>query len=170
MKLSVRDGIATLLVAAIAVPYVGFLLRGEMPFIKDPRGMSATAVVLGAAAFLFAGRFSNTSGIGLAEIGLAILTTAFGVLTVLLAESTVAYVLLAVLIAGIGVTWLVQMVHHSGVLGSGPLPTQLIDATLVPRRFGAVPPFPGPPAGGSGTKDPDRPPRGGACCNRGTRR
>ena len=41
MKLTLRDGIATLLVAAILVPYVGYLVNGEMPFIKDPRGMAA---------------------------------------------------------------------------------------------------------------------------------
>ena len=33
MKLSIRDVIATVLVAAILVPYVGFLVNGEMPFI-----------------------------------------------------------------------------------------------------------------------------------------
>ena len=47
MKLTLRDGIATLLVAAILVPYVGYLVNGEMPFIKDPRGMAATGLVLG---------------------------------------------------------------------------------------------------------------------------
>ncbi len=124
MKLSIRDAIATLLVAAIAVPYVGFLVNGEMPFIKDPRGMSATALVLGAAAFLFAGRFSTTSGIGILETVLAVLTVGFGVFVVLVAESTgAAYLLLAILMGAIGVTWLVQMVHHSGILGSNPLPT-----------------------------------------------
>ena len=123
MKLSIRDVIATVLVAAIAVPYVGFLVNGEMPFIKDPRGMSTTALILGVAAFLFAGRFSTTSGIGILEGVLAVLTVGFGVVVVLLAESTLAYPLLAILIGAIGVTWLVQMVHHSGILGSAPLPT-----------------------------------------------
>jgi hypothetical protein len=123
MKLSIRDGIATLLVAAVAVPYVGFLVNGSMPFIKDPRGMSATALVLGVVAFLFAGRFSTGSGIGILEEVLAVLTAGIGVLAVLLAGSTAAYVLLAILIGGIGLTWAVQMVHHSGILGSAPLPT-----------------------------------------------
>jgi len=122
MRLSIRDLIATLLVAAIGVPYVGFLVNGEMPFIKDPRGMSATALVLGVAAFLCAGRFTTGSGIGILEIVLAVLTTGVGVFAVLLAESSAAYVLLAILIGGIALTWAVQMVHHSGVLGSAPLP------------------------------------------------
>ena len=123
MKLSIRDVIATVLVAAILVPYVGFLVNGEMPFIKDARGMSATALVLGAAAFLFAGRFSTTSGIGILEGVLAVLTVGIGVLAVLLAETAAAYLLLAILIGAIVVTWLVQMVHHSGMLRSGPVPT-----------------------------------------------
>jgi hypothetical protein len=122
MKLSIRDGIATLLVAAIVVPYVGFLINGDMPFIKDPRGMSATALILGVAAFLFAGRFTTDSGIGMLEIVLAVLTAAIGVVAVLAAETAAAYLLLAILIGGIGLTWAVQMVHHSGVLGSAPLP------------------------------------------------
>jgi hypothetical protein len=124
MKLSIRDGVATVLIAAILVPYVGFLVNGSMPFIRDPRGMAATAVLLGPAAFLFAGRFSSASGIGMAEIVLAGLATGFGLFAVLLAETAAAYTLLAVLIGGVVLTWAVQMVHHSGILGSGPVPTR----------------------------------------------
>jgi len=51
MKLKFKELIATILFAAIAVAYVGYLINGEMPFIKDPRGMSATGLVLGVAAF-----------------------------------------------------------------------------------------------------------------------
>jgi hypothetical protein len=36
---------ATVLVAAVAIPYVGYLIRGEMPFIQDPVGMAVTGVV-----------------------------------------------------------------------------------------------------------------------------
>jgi len=54
---------------------------------------------------------------------LAVLTVGFGVAVVLLAETTTAYLLLAILVGAIGLTWLVQMVHHSGILGSGPVPT-----------------------------------------------
>ena len=50
MRLTLRDLVATILVAAVGVPYVGYLVNGEMPFIKDPRGMSAVGLVLGAAA------------------------------------------------------------------------------------------------------------------------
>src|SRR5947208_14741477 len=97
MRLSIRDLIATLLVAAIGVPYVGFLVNGEMPFIKDPRGMSPTALVLGAAAFLCAGRFTTGSGVAILEIALALLTTGVGACALMLAVSSAAYSLLAIL-------------------------------------------------------------------------
>src|SRR2546421_255634 len=46
MRLSIRDLIPTLLVAAIGVPYVGVPVNGEMPFLQDPRGESAPAAIL----------------------------------------------------------------------------------------------------------------------------
>ncbi|RDI31983.1 hypothetical protein [Lentzea flaviverrucosa] len=50
MRLGVRDVVATVLVALIAIPYVGYLINGEMPFVEDPRGMTAIGLVLGVAA------------------------------------------------------------------------------------------------------------------------
>ncbi len=44
-KLSVRDGIATVALLAVLIPYVGYLIRGEMPFIEDPRGMAAVGLI-----------------------------------------------------------------------------------------------------------------------------
>jgi hypothetical protein len=52
MRWTLRDAVATLLVAAAFVPYVGYLVWGGMPFIQDPRGMAAAALVLGALAFV----------------------------------------------------------------------------------------------------------------------
>jgi hypothetical protein len=74
-------------------------------------------------AFLVAGRFSTGSGIGLLEIVLAVATLAVGVVAVLLAETATAYIWLAILVVGVVLTWAVQIVHHSGMLGSGPVPT-----------------------------------------------
>jgi hypothetical protein len=36
MRITTTDVIATLLVAAIVVPYLGYLAWGDMPFIQDP--------------------------------------------------------------------------------------------------------------------------------------
>lgn len=33
MRLTWKDGLATVLVAAIVVPYIGYLAQGSMPFI-----------------------------------------------------------------------------------------------------------------------------------------
>ena len=38
MRLKSKDLLGSILFAAIAVPSVGYLINGEMPFIKDPRG------------------------------------------------------------------------------------------------------------------------------------
>jgi hypothetical protein len=125
MKLTLRDGIATLLVAAIAVPYVGYLIRGEMPFIQDPRGMSATALVLGVAAFLTAGRISTSSTLGKVELGIALVSLAMGLVALALAETAAAEVLLAVFIGTIAVAWVVEMLHHAGLLPMRSTPTAL---------------------------------------------
>ena len=123
MKLNIRDGIATVLLAAILVPYVGYLAWGDVPFIQDPRGMSAVGLILGAAMFLTAGRFTWTFA-GKVEIGAGIVALAMGVIALLLAETGVAELLLAVFMATIVVTWAVQMLHHAGLL-SGSAPTAL---------------------------------------------
>ena len=44
-RLTAKDAIATVLVAAVALPYVGYLIRDEMLFIQDPRGMAAVGIV-----------------------------------------------------------------------------------------------------------------------------
>src|SRR3954465_71814 len=55
-----KDVVATVLVALIVVPYINYLVAGEMPFIKDPGGMAASALILGTAAALIAGRGAFT--------------------------------------------------------------------------------------------------------------
>jgi hypothetical protein len=56
VRITYKDLVATLLVAAIVVPYLGSLAWGAMPFIQDPRGMAATGLVLGLAAAAVVGR------------------------------------------------------------------------------------------------------------------
>jgi hypothetical protein len=125
MKLTLRDGVASLLLAAILIPYVGYLVRGEMPFIQDPRGMSATGLVLGAAAFFTAGRLTLSTVVGKIEVGLVALTLAFGVVAVLLAETAAAEALVAVLVGAIVVVWAVQMLHHAGLFTGTATPRAL---------------------------------------------
>jgi hypothetical protein len=43
-RLMFKDLVATVVVAAVAIPYVGYLVRGEMPFIEDPRDMAGAGI------------------------------------------------------------------------------------------------------------------------------
>jgi hypothetical protein len=121
MRLTWRDGVATLLVALIGVPYVGYLLQGEMPFIKDPRGMTAVGLVLGVAAFFVARRPSRAphDAASTAEDVLGLIAFGVGIIALILAEAAAAETLLAVFMAAIAVVWAVQMLHHAGVLSTG---------------------------------------------------
>lgn len=120
MKLKLKDLIATILFAAIAVPYVGYLINGEMPFIKDPRGMAATGLVLGVAAFLVLRRGDSVDTLGKVEIGLGLGALALGLVTLALAETAAAEVLLAVFMASILLVWAVELLDHFGILpGTG---------------------------------------------------
>ena len=81
MKLKVKDLVGSLLVLAIAVPYIGYLLNGEMPFVEDPRGMSAVGLVLGAAAFLVLEQGEQRDKTDTAVRGLAVVSAVLGALS-----------------------------------------------------------------------------------------
>lgn len=116
MRLTVRDLVSTLLVVAIGVPYIGYLVRGEMPFIEDPRGMAATGLVLGTAAFLVARSGDRLDQVGKAEVGLAGVSLALGIAALIFAEAAAAELLLALFMGSIAVVWLVEMVDHAGYM------------------------------------------------------
>jgi hypothetical protein len=103
MNITPRNVVATILVAAVVVPYAGYLVWGEMPFIKDPRGMAATGLILGLAAVLAVGRDALGPGpLHRTAQGFGIVTLGAGT-AALLAETS--EVLLAVFIVGIVCTW-----------------------------------------------------------------
>ena len=116
MKLTFRDAIASILVAAIAVPYIGYLLNGEMPFIKDPRGMSAVGLVLGAITFLVLQSGNADDRLGQGEGVGAIVSMALGVAALLLAETAAAEVLLAVFMGSILVVYTFEVADHAGLV------------------------------------------------------
>ncbi len=92
MRLTWKDAAATILVAAILVPYVGYLARGSMPFIHDDRGMAATALALGVAT-CYAGDLKV----------MARRWTVLTVLTALLGTAALGLGIAAVVTAGSGV-------------------------------------------------------------------
>jgi hypothetical protein len=116
MKLRVRDLVATLLVVGIGVPYVGYLMNGEMPFVKDARGMSAVGLVLGAAAYLIFRSGNAHDRMGLAENALAIVAFAIGVVAFGFAEAAAAEVLLAIFMGSIAFVLLVELADHAGLM------------------------------------------------------
>ena len=116
MKLRLRDLMATLLVVAIAVPYIGYLVNGEMPFVEDPRGMSAVGLVLGAAAYLIFRSGNAHDRVGLMENVVALVALGLGVAALVFAETALAEVLLAVFMGSIAVVLVLELVDHAGLL------------------------------------------------------
>ena len=120
MRLKIRDLVATILVAAIAVPYVGYLINGEMPFIKDPRGMSATGLALGVVTYLVIRRDDLSDRVGTNKTALAGTSLVLGIVALVLAETAAAEVLLAVFMGSILIVWAVELMDHAGILpGAG---------------------------------------------------
>lgn len=116
MRVKAKDWLGTLLVAAIAVPYIGYLIRGEMPFIEDARGMAATGLVLGVAAYLLMLRGDPLDRDHELLISLAVLSALVGVAALGFAETAAAEVLLGVFMASIVTVWAMTLVEHAGVL------------------------------------------------------
>ena len=116
MKLTMRDLVATLLVAAIAVPYVGYLIDGEMPFVEDARGMAGVGLVLGAVAFLVLRGGNAKDRVGTTENVLATLSLVLGLVALAFAETAAAEVLLAVFMGSILVVWAAEVADHAGWL------------------------------------------------------
>ena len=116
MTLKARDLIATILVALIAVPYIGYLVNGSVPFVEDPRGMSAVGLVLGIAAFLVLRSGDQFDELGKTEVGIAGVSLVLGLAALIFAEAAIAELLLAVFMGSILVVYAVELMDHAGVL------------------------------------------------------
>lgn len=116
MRLTRRDAIASVLVALIAIPYIGYLINGSAPFVEDPRGMSAVGLILGTAAFLVMRAGDERDRYGWGEIGLAGISLVLGLIALIFAETAAAEALLAVFMISILVVFAVELVEHAGYM------------------------------------------------------
>lgn len=113
-RLRLRDLVATLLVVAIAIPYIGYLVNGSMPFVEDPRGMAAVGLLLGAAAFIVIRTGDEFDRAGKVESAVAGVSLVLGLVALALAETAAAELLLAVFMASILVVLVMELVDHAG--------------------------------------------------------
>ncbi len=116
MRLKVKDLVATTLVAAVAVPYVGYLVRGEMPFIEDARGMSAVGLALGGLAYWVIARGDQLAGFGLVATYAAVVSLLAGFVALLFAEFAAAEALLAIFMVTIVVVLAMKLSEHAGAV------------------------------------------------------
>jgi len=90
-KLARRDLLATLIIAAVVVPFIGYSARESMPFVHDPRGMAAVGVAGGLLAFAMLGYAPfGTGSLEQAMGHLAVLTLGCGI-AALLGETSWAH-------------------------------------------------------------------------------
>jgi len=117
MKLRKKDLIATLLIAAVVIPYIGYLVWDEMPFIQDPRGMAAVGIVgllLGFAAWGVGLR----SVFGKVMLALGVATVGLGIAAALVGAEG-SELLLATFVGAIVAVWAIETMHDAGLFGTG---------------------------------------------------
>ena len=113
-KLTARDLGATLIIAAVVVPFIGYSVRGSMPFVQDPRGMAGVVIVGALLTFAALGR--RAFGTGTYEwvmVTLGVLTLGFAI-AALIAETV--WALLVPAMAGLVLLWALALLHDVGYL------------------------------------------------------
>jgi hypothetical protein len=133
MKLTWRDGLATLLFAAIAVPYAFYLYWGGISLIEDsagnttlgildPTGMAGLALALGIVAAFVGGWIALADGLVTRYVTaiVGVVSLGLGVLALVgenLFSSTAAWeTVLGGFIASIVVLWGYAIVRHAGIV------------------------------------------------------
>jgi hypothetical protein len=116
-KLTVRDLLGTLLIAAVAVPFIGYSVRGSLPFVQDPRGMAGVGIVGAVLAFVVFGRKAfGTGAFEWTMVMLGVVTIGFGI-AALIVETM--WALLVPMVAGLVVMWVLALTHDAGYLAPG---------------------------------------------------
>jgi hypothetical protein len=115
MERSTRQVVAGGLVAATLIPYLGYAIGGEMPFIHDARGMAFTGLALGAVAWFILG--ARAFGARWLGIGGAVVAAALGIVAAGLETGTASSVFLGAFVAVIVAMYLVSLyeyLRHTG--------------------------------------------------------
>ncbi|KOX06098.1 hypothetical protein ADK65_02490 [Streptomyces sp. NRRL B-1140] len=111
----VTDILTTLIVAAVVVPFIGYSVRGSMPFVQDPRGMAGVGIVGCLLLFLvLRGGTADTGRLAWLTWALGALALGFGI-TTLIAETS--WALLVPMMAALVAFWAavtVQRTEHAG--------------------------------------------------------
>jgi hypothetical protein len=115
-RLTVRDYVATALVALIVVPYLAYLAWDETPALQDPRALAGWGIALGLPAFVIIRGADILDWTGLAEVGAAMVSLLLGMIALVLSETAAADLLLSAFMASILVVWLVEILDHAGLL------------------------------------------------------
>jgi peptidoglycan/LPS O-acetylase OafA/YrhL len=110
MERSTRQVLAGGLVAATVIPYVGYAIGGEMPFIEDARGMAFTGLVLGAVAWFILG--ARAFGARWLGIGGALVAAALGIVAAVLETGTASSVFLGAFVALMVAMYLVSVYEY----------------------------------------------------------
>ena len=117
-RLTVRDHVATALVALIIVPYLVHLAWDEVPMLQEPRALAGLGLVLGFSAFVIIRGADILDWAGLAEVGLALASLVLGLAALVLSGTAAAEALLAAFMVSILVVWAVEILDHAGLLPS----------------------------------------------------
>jgi hypothetical protein len=113
-KLTLRDILATLVVAAVVVPFIGYSVRGSMPFVHDPRGMAGVGIAGCLLTFaMLAANGSARVAFERVMVTLGVLTLGFGI-AALIAETT--WALLVPMVAGLVIIWALALLHDTGYI------------------------------------------------------
>jgi hypothetical protein len=111
-KLTIRDLLATLIVAAAVVPFIGYSVRGSMPFVQDPRGMAGIGIV--GCLLMFAALGREALGTGAFQrfmVALGALTLGFGIAALVVETS---WALLVPMVTGLVIIWAAALLHDAG--------------------------------------------------------
>jgi hypothetical protein len=110
MEQSTRQVLAGGLVAATVIPYLGYAIGGEMPFIQDARGMAFTGLVLGAVAWFILG--ARAFGARWLGIGGALVAAVLGIVAAVLETGTASSVFLGAFVAVMVALYLVSVYEY----------------------------------------------------------